>query len=697
MASSSSDAAASTSKTPFRAPPPPYSANSLRHVGPRQDYSSIDDLVDALSSCGNAQQKQLRACHTHAATGLLGQMSDLLRHASDLFSNLTQSLSQTESRMRLLSDRITAAEEFVPALSDYVATAPGQVFINNASFSFASTRDESAQLFTQVSRSETLKAVHSKTEPPPDVDQLREYMPDGQSCLKLYTNPDFFIEEWLKEQELQAREARKRREKRDKRKKKAASKGLPKTTQEVNVQKLKVTRWNQWGEKIEEGEEEAGNGPAAPRSRGPSGGATSLPSSPVVAQSSNASNPWARPVSHYSRPATKQVPTVQTTSTSMDSIGAGRKMVTSTYIPSSAPSTAAVSPPVAPTAPSSGVGTSSGGVGTRRVVQSMYSIPAPPSQTNATLAAAAGAPISALPPPPSDASYIQRPGDAALPQHAPGELPSPRSPKGASAPSPAAVPAAPASAPASTESLSASKKKSTKTKRKNSSSKDVEKKKKKSTKSSGKKSTSPSKTKKKSSKLSSSTAAIDSSSPSPTPSPPFTPTPADAPAPPSSVPAPAPPASAPPAPAATPAPPATPPPAPAAPPPPEPKKFSIPSPPPAAPPAPSAPSAPPPPSAPAAPPPPSAAAPPPPPPAGGGSAPVQMVAPQIEDKRSGLLQQIQTGLKLKKTEQLKREQKPSLDSGGGINIAAILARRVAMEFSDSEDDDDSDDDSDWEE
>ena len=51
-------------------------------------------------------------------------------------------------------------------------------------------------------------------------------MEDGQKCLKLYTNPEFFIEQWMAEQKrLQEEAKQRRRERREARLKRRAEKG----------------------------------------------------------------------------------------------------------------------------------------------------------------------------------------------------------------------------------------------------------------------------------------------------------------------------------------------------------------------------------------------------------------------------------------------------------------------------------------
>lgn len=60
------------------------------------------------------------------------------------------------------------------------------------------------------------------------------------------------------------------------------------------------------------------------------------------------------------------------------------------------------------------------------------------------------------------------------------------------------------------------------------------------------------------------------------------------------------------------------------------------------------------------------------------------------------MQQIQAGMKLKKTEQQERKAPPANLDDGTINVAAILQRRMAMEYSDDEDEGEDGDDAEWE-
>ena len=69
-------------------------------------------------------------------------------------------------------------------------------------------------------------------------------------------------------------------------------------------------------------------------------------------------------------------------------------------------------------------------------------------------------------------------------------------------------------------------------------------------------------------------------------------------------------------------------------------------------------------------------------------------APEPEpDTRNDLLAAIRKGMNLRKTQQETKSEKKEANMGN--DVASILARRIAMEFSDSEDDDDDYSDGEW--
>eukprot|EP00794_Sanderia_malayensis_P000353 gene353-986_t len=68
--------------------------------------------------------------------------------------------------------------------------------------------------------------------------------------------------------------------------------------------------------------------------------------------------------------------------------------------------------------------------------------------------------------------------------------------------------------------------------------------------------------------------------------------------------------------------------------------------------------------------------------------------PEVEDTRGDLLSAIRKGMELKKVQERRLDERK--EEKQAMDVASILARRIAMELSDSEDDDDDfDSDSDW--
>jgi len=75
-----------------------------------------------------------------------------------------------------------------------------------------------SQLFTKTSENFSVNQVYLGCIAPPNLQALDRYREDGQPCMKLYSYPQFFLEQWL---QLMAKEdEEKRKAKAEKKKKK---------------------------------------------------------------------------------------------------------------------------------------------------------------------------------------------------------------------------------------------------------------------------------------------------------------------------------------------------------------------------------------------------------------------------------------------------------------------------------------------
>ena len=65
------------------------------------------------------------------------------------------------------------------------------------------------QQITRSSIPRTVLEKYNKCTLPPNLVSMNPYMENGQDALKLYTNPNFFLDEWIQEQLRQREEAKK--------------------------------------------------------------------------------------------------------------------------------------------------------------------------------------------------------------------------------------------------------------------------------------------------------------------------------------------------------------------------------------------------------------------------------------------------------------------------------------------------------
>lgn len=54
------------------------------------------------------------------------------------------------------------------------------------------------QLFTKDSENYSIDLVYRTCEPSPNLSSLDKYRDDGVPCLKFYSYPKFFVEQWIK-------------------------------------------------------------------------------------------------------------------------------------------------------------------------------------------------------------------------------------------------------------------------------------------------------------------------------------------------------------------------------------------------------------------------------------------------------------------------------------------------------------------
>ncbi|GAM20507.1 hypothetical protein SAMD00019534_036820 [Acytostelium subglobosum LB1] len=144
--------------------------------------------------------------------GIINQITALAEHANNIFASLANETALITGRLNRLNERLAPLTQSLPLVEAYHQRTPIDTMNNRARVEYHSDPAEKCQLFTTSSMPDTVTMLYNeKCRPPPNLSQLDTYQEDGTRCLKLYTNPDFFVDEWVAEMKKKNEEARERK------------------------------------------------------------------------------------------------------------------------------------------------------------------------------------------------------------------------------------------------------------------------------------------------------------------------------------------------------------------------------------------------------------------------------------------------------------------------------------------------------
>jgi len=166
-------------------------------------------------------------------TGVIGQISALFQYTHEIFSELTEEASITAEKIQSLGQRVRVLEETLPTIEK---ETPLRQQLTNPATSYSNPSAEDACQFLPEHRVASIRHQHNECLPPPNLALLDEYT-DGESCLKKYTNPMFFLESWVEEQNRMYQEAKKKRAARRKRVREKRQ-----ATQKIEVRQVELRR-----------------------------------------------------------------------------------------------------------------------------------------------------------------------------------------------------------------------------------------------------------------------------------------------------------------------------------------------------------------------------------------------------------------------------------------------------------------------
>ena len=210
----------------------------------------VHDLTKLEISDGYPRPQILDFAAQRSMVGLLEQMSCLNIHASDIFSAVMVEARNSFERVRTLSDRVHALSEQLSTVDSFFRdTDVQQLFDATTKSSWHPNTREEDQLFRASTMPANVLNMYDNAEDPPNLELMDPYMENGETALKKYTDPDFFIMEWIREMERQREEAKKIRNDRKKKRKTRADSNQSATKR--RVAKVKRYRYDPLtGEKV---------------------------------------------------------------------------------------------------------------------------------------------------------------------------------------------------------------------------------------------------------------------------------------------------------------------------------------------------------------------------------------------------------------------------------------------------------------
>ncbi|XP_063625855.1 actin-binding protein WASF3 isoform X2 [Cydia splendana] len=140
---------------------------------------------------------ELEAVTNGTLANTVRQLSSLSKHAEDMFGELTREASNLAERTNVLQARIDRLAIKVTQLDSGVEEVSLQdIQMRKA---FRSSRTFQQQLFSRNSMPTAMLATYARCDRPPPLERLNEFRDDGRDARKFYTDPDYFFELWRRE------------------------------------------------------------------------------------------------------------------------------------------------------------------------------------------------------------------------------------------------------------------------------------------------------------------------------------------------------------------------------------------------------------------------------------------------------------------------------------------------------------------
>ncbi|XP_037909270.1 wiskott-Aldrich syndrome protein family member 3 isoform X2 [Hermetia illucens] len=143
------------------------------------------------------QPTELETVTNTTLTNIIRQLSSLSKHAEDIFGELARHVGNLADGANSLQARIDRLSIKVTQLDSTGEEVPLTDIQLKKAFKSAKVFDQ--QIFSRATMPAPMLETYAQCDKPPPLDKLNVYRDDGKDGLKFYTDPNYFFELWRQE------------------------------------------------------------------------------------------------------------------------------------------------------------------------------------------------------------------------------------------------------------------------------------------------------------------------------------------------------------------------------------------------------------------------------------------------------------------------------------------------------------------
>eukprot|EP00040_Diaphanoeca_grandis_P004961 m.30768 g.30768 ORF g.30768 m.30768 type:complete len:467 (-) comp16341_c0_seq1:149-1549(-) len=145
----------------------------------------------------------------NSLSGLVLQLSDISRHAADMFDELLQESNTIVIRTNKVKERMDGVRQKLVSYQQANSISTDVASLDAAQFQSDGKVDQ--QIISRMSLPGPVLERYMACQPPPPLNKMNPFREDDKISLTYYTDPDFFFRKWVDEQHAELKSKKKGR------------------------------------------------------------------------------------------------------------------------------------------------------------------------------------------------------------------------------------------------------------------------------------------------------------------------------------------------------------------------------------------------------------------------------------------------------------------------------------------------------